>query len=98
MGLVSFVLFRVYLGKMLKHLDPSKIVPGRVRSALDSLMEGLLAVDMRGQVMLANEAFASVVGKAPDSLMGVSVSQFDWETSEGDTDEAAEWPWASTAS
>jgi len=46
--------------------------------------------------MLANEAFASVVGKAPDSLLGEPVSQFDWETSEGDTDEAAEWPWDMT--
>jgi PAS domain S-box-containing protein len=93
LGLVGFVFIYFYLGRMLKQLDPSKIVPGRVRSALDTLMEGLLAVDMHGQVMLANEAFASVVGKAPDSLLGEPVSQFDWETSEGNTDEAAEWPW-----
>src|SRR4051812_15707322 len=44
-GSASAVLFVFYLRKMLKHLDPSKVVPKRVRSALDTLAEGLLVVD-----------------------------------------------------
>ena len=45
-GLLLFVssacagLFLFYLRKMLQHLDPSKVVPPRVRSALDTLAEG----------------------------------------------------------
>ncbi|MDH3719818.1 MAG: hypothetical protein OES79_16980, partial [Planctomycetota bacterium] len=31
------LLFAWYLGKMLAHMDPNKAVPGRVRSALDTL-------------------------------------------------------------
>ena len=33
-GLSGFIAFYFYLGKMLKHLDPSQAIPGRVRSAL----------------------------------------------------------------
>ena len=38
----SFVIFYMYLGKMLKHLDPSRAIPPRVRSALDTMAEGLV--------------------------------------------------------
>lgn len=41
LGITSFVVFYMYLGKMLKHLDPSRAIPPRVRSALDTLAEGL---------------------------------------------------------
>jgi len=78
--LAGFVVIYFFLGRMLKHLDPSKAVPARVRSALDTMMEGLLAVDMDGHVALANEAFAA----------------FDWQASGGDAGEVAEWPWDTT--
>ena len=36
MGALCFIAFYVYIGKVLRHLDPSKAIPGRVRSALDT--------------------------------------------------------------
>ena len=42
-GLLSFPLFYLYLGKMLNQLNPSTAVPGRVRSALDTIAESLLS-------------------------------------------------------
>ena len=74
--LIAFVasacmgLFLIYLRKMLQHLDPSKVVPARVRSALDTLAEGLLVVDGGGRIMLANQAFATIVGRPPEDLLG----------------------------
>ncbi len=56
-GLLSFSAFYFYLGKMLKHLDPSKAIPGRVKSALDNMAEGLLVLDTKEQIVLANRAF-----------------------------------------
>src|SRR5262249_44162961 len=41
---ICFFVFWGYLRKMLQHLDPSKVVPGRVRSALDTLTEGLIVL------------------------------------------------------
>lgn len=75
---VCFVLFSIYLGKVLKQLDPSKAIPKRVRTALDTLAEGLLVTDKRGRVVLANEAFARWTGKAADDLIGYDADAFDW--------------------
>jgi PAS domain S-box-containing protein len=71
-------LFLFYLRKMLQHLDPSKVVPSRVRSALDTLAEGLLVVDGNGRIVLANQAFASIVGRPPEGLLGSRASQLPW--------------------
>ena len=73
-SLACFLTFAVILRIALRHLDPSKAVPRRVREALDNLAEGLLILDTRGQILLANNAFASVAGVGPDKLMGVSAS------------------------
>ena len=43
-----------YLRRVLRHLDPSKVVPGRVRQALDTLTEGLLLLDNSERIVLAN--------------------------------------------
>ena len=40
----SFLSFYVYLRRMLRHLDPSQAVPAHVRSALDTLAEGLRTI------------------------------------------------------
>jgi PAS domain S-box-containing protein len=84
--LIAFVsvgcllLYSFYLRKMLQHLDPSKVVPPRVRSALDTLAEGLIVLDNDERIVLANQAFAEIVGKACDELMGVRVSSLPWQT------------------
>ena len=57
-----FGAFYMYLGRMLRHLDPSHAVPARVRSALDTLAEGLLVIDKKQNIVLANQAFATLTG------------------------------------
>ena len=76
--LASFVLFELYLKKMLAHLDPSKTVPKRVRKALDSLAEGLLVLDRHGRIVLANQSFAEWVNQDADKLLGKPAEQFGW--------------------
>jgi len=91
----STVLYFI-LGRMLKHLDPSQVVPGRVRSALDTMMEGLLAVDVKGQIVLANQAFAAVTGKPPDALVGVPIADLPWSFAPDAARENEEYPWETT--
>ena len=62
-GGAGFVLYLLYLRKMLKHLDPSQAIPGRVRSALDTMAEGLVVLDTKEQIVLANRAFGSLFGR-----------------------------------
>jgi len=86
----SMLAFLMYLRKMLQHLDPSKVVPPRVRSALDTLAEGLLVVDNKERIVLANQAFATMVGRQCDQMLGTRASQFNWVFEPG---EATEFPW-----
>ena len=92
-ALSSFFAFYVYLGKMLKHLDPSQAIPGRVRSALDTMAEGLVVLDNREQIVLANRAFGGLLNRPTDDLMGVKISQLPWRDAEGHELAAEERPW-----
>ncbi len=92
-AVAGFVAFYFYLGRMLKHLDPSKAVPARVRSALDTMAEGLLVLDGRGQVALANSAFASMLDKPPDKLLGLAAASLPWAGTDGQPMATAELPW-----
>ena len=80
----SFVAFYFYLGKMLKHLDPSQAIPGRVRSALDTMAEGLLVLDNKEQIVLANRAFGTLLNRGTDELLGLKLSTFPWSDADGE--------------
>ncbi len=92
-ALLSFLGFYFYLGKMLKQLDPSQAVPDRVRSALDTMAEGLLVLDNKEQIMLANRAFSSLLATTPDALLGRRVGEFPWSDVDDKSLEPSTSPW-----
>ncbi len=94
-GAAGLVIFRWYLGKMLKHLDPSRAIPQRVQSALDNLAEGLIIVDKKQQILLANEAFGNLMSTRPIKLLGKRVDKFDWSISDQESG-AVEMPWVTS--
>jgi PAS domain S-box-containing protein len=91
--LSCFVMFYFYLSKMLRHLDPSQAIPARVRSALDTIVEGLLIIDLKGRIMLSNQAFANVVNERPDELIGRQVADFGWSLRDGSPLPPKTYPW-----
>jgi PAS domain S-box-containing protein len=92
--LVGFPLFYLYMGRTLKQLDPSRAVPTRVRTALDTMVEGLLVLDLEGRIVLANQAFAGFVHEAPEALTGREVAAFAWTSFEGEPLKPEDFPWA----
>jgi len=90
----GFLTFYLYLGLVLRHLDPSQAVPGRVRAALDTLAEGLLVVDRKLHVVLANQAFGDLLGKRPQELVGIHASHLPWQGGDGSAMPAEAAPWA----
>jgi diguanylate cyclase (GGDEF)-like protein/PAS domain S-box-containing protein len=78
------LLFIYYLSKVLTELDPQRSMPQRVRSALDTLVEGLLVLDQRGRIVMANRAFTALTGQSAETLQGRRASDLPWKVSEGD--------------
>jgi len=81
--LLCFPLFYIFLGKVLKELNPSEAVPSRVRSALDTIAEALLVLDTRGNIVLANAAFMQLTGQSIDQLLGKPAQNLHWHGAEG---------------
>lgn len=98
-AIAGFILFYIYLGKMLKELNPSQAVPGRVRAALDTLAEALLVIDKKTNVVLANQAFQTIVGIEAEKLLGREAASFEWHIGESQPAEGEErntsgaFPW-----
>ena len=92
-GLGGFVSFYFYLAKMLSQLDPSRAIPGRVRAALDTLAEGLLVIDKRQNIVLANEAIARLLATTPELLLGGGVSKLAWLAADGSALASDLHPW-----
>jgi len=92
-SLLCLLGFQIYLNRVLRHLDPSKAVPARVRSALDSLAEGLLVIDQKRNIVLANEAFVRLVGKTNEQLTGKQTSSVPWLDRAGVSLAIPEQPW-----
>ena len=93
MGLLCYVGFYYYLGKVLRQPDPSRAIPGRVRSALDTLAGGLLVLDHKEQIVLANKSFATMLGKASDNLSGYRAGDLPWMDKTGKKMKPPDRPW-----
>ncbi len=84
---VHFVLFVSFMGYMgyslfmkrtLRHLDPSVVIPPRVKATLDVLDEGVVILDRAGTVVLTNDSFSRRVGREHESLLGHPLAGLSW--------------------
>jgi PAS domain S-box-containing protein len=90
---LCFIAFDLYLRRVLRHLDPSRAIPGRVRAALDTLTEGLLVLDRNQHVVLANQAIAQILGRPAEALTGTDARSLGWLSVQSIPAAAAELPW-----
>jgi diguanylate cyclase (GGDEF)-like protein/putative nucleotidyltransferase with HDIG domain len=89
----GFLAYRFYLRRSLQYLDPSSVIPERVKTMLDTLAEGVLVLDKQERIVLANQAFAAAVGEPALDLQGVNVNRFKWKRTNPD-EATAELPWS----
>lgn len=89
---MAFVGYSWYLRKVLKHLDPSTVIPDRVRTTLDTLAEGVLVLDRDQRIVLANKAFAKYTGRSSDELQGSRANDIDWSAPNSEA-KPSELPW-----
>jgi len=90
-GLSGFLGIWIYIKRVLHYLDPSAVVPARVRNALNILTEGVLILDRREQVVLANGSLIDKLNTEEKHLLGKKASKLGWELSPNQ--EFTEFPW-----
>jgi diguanylate cyclase (GGDEF)-like protein len=83
----SFLLFMIiggalsiflYLKRALQSLDPSSVIPERVRMAFDAMTEGVVVIEPRGRIVLANSIFREYDPSRSALLTGTILSGVDW--------------------
>ena len=82
-AVIGFLGYFTFMRRTLRHLDPSQVIPPRVKSALDSLTDGVVMLDTSGSVVLANETFCRLMERPLPSLLGESLSLLEWVQAQG---------------
>lgn len=81
------------LSKTLRYMNPSQVVPGRVRSAFDTLAEGLMLVDKSGEIAHANRAFCEMVNHDIEEVIGQNANDVEWTLGKPNGNSIIEYPW-----
>jgi diguanylate cyclase (GGDEF)-like protein len=92
-GIAGWLVFGLYMRRALQHLDPSSVVPERVQGAFDAMAEGVVVLDARARVMLANKAFRALHPELAQVRTGGTLSALPW-LAESLDDNVAAHPWS----
>lgn len=74
----GLVVFYLYLRRALQYLDPTAVIPDRVRAAFDALSEGVVVLDAKSRIALANRAFRDLHADASRNPLGQMISALTW--------------------
>lgn len=77
-ALSGFLSYFFVLKRTLRELDPTAVIPDRVQKAFDVLQEGVLILDEKEQIVMANKFFAGLFNKSPSSMIGIKGSELGW--------------------
>ncbi|MEW8431794.1 MAG: PAS domain-containing protein, partial [gamma proteobacterium symbiont of Ctena orbiculata] len=91
-ALLGFVLYMIFIKRTLRELDPKAVIPERVRSAFNALSEGLIILDEKDQIILANDSFTEKINKQEDALIGLRADELAWRKREKGV-KADVFPW-----
>ena len=93
-GSLAYFAYYFYVRFILRGINAaqSRVIPKRVRTTLNTLAEGVVILDKEERIVMANDAFASVVGRSAQELQGRKVADLNWSPVGGDG--AEEFPWA----
>ncbi len=77
-SLGGFLCYFFVIKRTLRELDPTAVIPERVQKAFDVLQEGILILDQKEQIVMANLSFADLFGKSPAAMIGLKGSELGW--------------------
>lgn len=74
----GFFSFFFVIKRTLRELDPKAVIPDRVQNAFNVLKEGVLILDEKEQIVMANNSFAELFETTPDKMIGLKGSELGW--------------------
>ncbi len=77
-ALLAFFGYFTFMKRTLRQLDPSQVIPPRVKAALDSLTDGVVMLDPSGSIVLANDTFCRFVQSPLHAILGTPLSRLSW--------------------
>ncbi|UVT16346.1 MAG: PAS domain-containing protein [Nitrospira sp.] len=92
MSVMGFIGYLLFMKRTLRQLDPSGIVPTRVKAALDALTQGVVMIDTQDLIVLANDSFGRAVDRSVTSLIGHDLGALEWASTVS-SDPLAVHPW-----
>ncbi len=80
--------FGAFLNRSLSVLEPNNAVPKRVRNTLDTIAGGVVVLDVKGRIMMANESFTKSLACKREKLVGSKLTTLPWRLA---NDSQAPW-------
>jgi diguanylate cyclase (GGDEF)-like protein/PAS domain S-box-containing protein len=84
-GMITFIIVLgaaislLIISRSHNQIDLAAVAPTLLTSTLDALTEGVVLIDGKERIVIANAAFADIVGKTPQQLKGKLLSRFAWQ-------------------
>jgi diguanylate cyclase (GGDEF)-like protein/PAS domain S-box-containing protein len=94
-AIAGFSAYLFFITRTLRELDPRAVIPERVKSAFNALAEGLVIMDEKLQIILANKSFAEKIEVSADALFGRKLSHLSWAGT-SDQKNREPFPWEVT--
>ncbi len=86
----------LYMRRVLQQFDPSAVIPERVRVAFDAMTEGVVVLDRKGRIALANTRFREFCGAdARADFTARELSSLDWIARAMSSD-TTQHPWSAS--
>ncbi|MCU7922153.1 MAG: diguanylate cyclase [Candidatus Thiodiazotropha sp. (ex Dulcina madagascariensis)] len=82
--LSGLILSLLFSNRISREFNAKSIIPERVRSAFNALSEGLIILDEKERIVLANDSFMKQVSQDQQTLIGKAADQLRWKLREGD--------------
>lgn len=93
---IGFFSYTFFIKRTLNYLDPSAVIPSRVKNTLDQLVEGVVLVDGSFNIVLANDAFSNMFNKSAVDLIGQNLNSFEWKSVNNGEEHEPNLPWVAT--
>lgn len=91
-GVVGFFCYFIVIKMVLRVLNPSDVIPERVRRAFNIMREGIILLDTKERIVMANRSFAKHFDRTPEALTGMKGSELAWHGYQS-AEQVEQLPW-----